>query len=57
MPVKFDRSILTGRAWVRGRLSVYWEPRDLWVGVYVARDAVYVCPVPTVVLRWTPPLR
>jgi hypothetical protein len=46
-----------GRAWVRlervqGRLSVYWEPRDVWVGVYVADRAVYVCPLPTLVVRW-----
>jgi hypothetical protein len=35
-----------------GRLRVYVEPRDAWVGCYVARDAVYVCPVPFVVFRW-----
>lgn len=35
-----------------GRLSLYLEPRDMWVGCYVARDAVYVCPVPCVVVRW-----
>lgn len=34
------------------RLRVYIEPRDLWIGVYVARDAVYVCPLPTIVIRW-----
>lgn len=35
-----------------GRLSVYLEPRDVWVGVYVARHAVYVCPLPMLVIRW-----
>lgn len=35
-----------------GRLSVYLEPRDLWVGAYVASTAVYVCPLPILVLRW-----
>lgn len=35
-----------------GRLSVYLEPRDLWVGAYVAPDAVYVCPLPVLVFRW-----
>jgi hypothetical protein len=35
-----------------GRLAVYVEPRDAWVGAYVAPDAVYVCPLPFVVLRW-----
>lgn len=34
----------------RLRIYLYW--RDLWVGVYVAEDAVYVCPLPTLVIRW-----
>lgn len=36
-----------------GRLSVYVEPRDIWVGAYVAETAVYVCPLPLLVFRWT----
>ncbi|MFG2001743.1 hypothetical protein ACGFNU_21585 [Spirillospora sp. NPDC048911] len=36
----------------RGRLSLYLEPRDIWVGVYVAETAVYVCPLPLLVLKW-----
>jgi hypothetical protein len=36
-----------------GRLSLYIEPRDAWVGVYVAADAVYVLLVPFVVARWS----
>lgn len=36
-----------------GRLAVYLEPRDVWIGVYVAPGAVYVCPLPLLVLRWT----
>lgn len=35
------------------RLEVYLEPRDIWVGVYVAEAAVYVCPLPLLVLRWS----
>jgi hypothetical protein len=35
-----------------GRLAVYIEPRDAWVGAYVATSAVYVCPLPFVVLRF-----
>ena len=35
-----------------GRLSLILEPRDAWVGVYVARKAVYVALVPFVVIRW-----
>jgi hypothetical protein len=34
------------------RLRIRLEPRDAWVGVYVASDAVYVCPVPFLVIRW-----
>ena len=34
------------------RLRVYIEPRDAWVGVYVAPRAVYVCPLPFLVIRW-----
>ncbi len=35
-----------------GRLQVYVEPRDVWVGVFVAPAAVYVCPLPMLVVRW-----
>jgi hypothetical protein len=35
-----------------GRLAIYLEPRDVWIGVYVAPAAVYVCPLPLLVLRW-----
>lgn len=30
---------------------IYLEPRDAWVGAYVARDYVYVCPLPFLVIR------
>ncbi len=33
------------------RVEVYVDPRDLWVGLFVAPDAVYVCPLPAVVVR------
>jgi hypothetical protein len=36
-----------------GRLAIYVEPRDAWVGAYVAPDAIYVCPLPFLVWRWT----
>jgi len=34
--------------------KVYIEPRDVWVGAYLPEDrsAVYVCPLPCLVLRW-----
>lgn len=46
------------RSWWRHRMSVgrwqvYLEPRDLWIGVYIAEQAVYVVPVPTLVARYT----
>lgn len=34
------------------RLRIYFEPRDLWVGIYVAPNAIYICPVPALVIRW-----
>jgi hypothetical protein len=40
-----DRRVKVGRA------RLYIEPRDAWVGVYVAPDAVYVCPLPFVVVK------
>jgi hypothetical protein len=35
-----------------GRLSIYLDRRDLWVGAYVAIEHIYICPLPTVVFRW-----
>lgn len=35
-----------------GRVEIYCEPRDLWIGAYVAdHGAVYVCPLPMLVIR------
>ena len=42
------------REWVadkRGRVEVYADARRLWLGVDVAPDAVYVCPLPLLVFR------
>jgi len=36
----------------RGRLLLYIEPRDIWIGAYVAEDYIYVCPLPLLVFRW-----
>lgn len=44
---------LPARRWRVGRLALYVEPRDAWIGVYVAPDAVYVCPLPFLVAKWT----
>jgi hypothetical protein len=34
-----------------GRIEIYVEPRDLWTGVYIDPKAVYVCPLPTLVIK------
>jgi hypothetical protein len=34
-----------------GRVEIYIEVRDLWIGAYVSSDAVYVCPLPCLVIR------
>ena len=50
-PRKPPRDTCT-RLWKAGRLSLLFEPRDLWVGVYVSPRAVFVCVVPRLVLKW-----
>lgn len=37
---------------LRGRLKIYIEPVDIWIGVYIGEDYVYVCPLPCLVFRW-----
>jgi hypothetical protein len=34
-----------------GVVTVYLEPRDAWIGAYVAEDYVYICPLPFLVVR------
>ncbi len=46
------RRALSDRRLRIGRIQVYIEPRDAWVGAYVASNALYVCALPFVVLRW-----
>lgn len=36
---------------LRGRVEAYIEPRDAWVGAYISKEAVYVCPLPFLVVR------
>lgn len=40
------------RGFVWRRLSVHWEPVDLWVGVFIGGSAVYVCLLPTLVVAF-----
>lgn len=35
-----------------GRLQVNIEPRDVWAGLFIALNAVYVCPLPLLVIKW-----
>jgi hypothetical protein len=37
----------------RRYLTVYLDRRDIWVGYYRGDTHHYVCPLPTVVVRWT----
>jgi hypothetical protein len=37
---------------MKPRFRIYLEPRDAWIGAYIANDAVYVCLVPFLVIRW-----
>jgi hypothetical protein len=36
-----------------GRVKVYREPRDWWVGYYRGDTHHYVCVLPTIVIRWS----
>lgn len=40
----------------RRRVTLLFERRDLWVGVYrdTARGTTYICPLPCVVIRFAP---
>jgi hypothetical protein len=33
------------------RWSIYWEPRDLWIGAFVGERAFYLCLIPTIIVR------
>lgn len=35
-----------------GRLQLYAEPRDAWIGAYIAAEAIYICLLPFLVIRW-----
>lgn len=34
------------------RIKVYFDFNDWWVGYYRGPNHHYVCPLPTVVIRW-----
>jgi hypothetical protein len=36
----------------RGAVTIYLEPRDIWVGAFVSIHSVYVCPLPCLVIKF-----
>lgn len=35
------------------RVAIYFEPRDIWVGVFISSKGIaYVCLVPCLVIAW-----
>lgn len=54
-----QRRDLSTRLAKAGRLSLVFEPRDCWIGVFAGPDAIYVCLLPCVAFRWErrPPRR
>lgn len=42
---------LETRLWQRGRVSQWFEPRDLWAGYFHGKDASYVVIVPMLPVR------
>jgi hypothetical protein len=43
---------LTTRLLRWGRLSLVLEPRDIWIGLYVGSDAIYLTLIPCLPIRW-----
>jgi len=43
---------LSTRLLKAGRLSLVFEPRDFWVGLYAGPDAVYLTLIPCLPIRW-----
>ena len=35
-----------------GRFSVVFEPRDLWLGLFIGPDAIYLTILPCLPIRW-----
>ena len=33
-------------------LSLVFEPRDLWLGLYIGPDAIYITLIPCLPFRW-----
>lgn len=42
---------LKTRLWQRGRVSQWFEPRDIWIGWFHGEDADYIVLIPMLPLR------
>jgi hypothetical protein len=51
-PRRHRRPFRDGRLWLGSDLSIYFDPRDTWVGAFYDGGDLFVCPVPCLVLRW-----
>lgn len=51
MRLRIGGEVTEGIADLRHRVEVYFEWRDLWMGAYVGDGALYICPLPTLVIR------
>lgn len=47
-----SRRDLSTRLLKLGRLSLVFEPRDFWVGLYAGPDAIYLTLIPCLPVRW-----
>lgn len=48
--------IFIGEAWEyvcdkRGRVEISFEPRDLWIGVYISETGIFIYPLPMIAIR------
>lgn len=45
------RDTFDAAAPLRRRVEVGFEPKDIWVGMYVVPTAYYICPLPMILIR------
>jgi len=43
---------LSTALWHHGRFWIIFEPRDIWLGVFISRRAVFVCLIPCLPVKW-----
>jgi hypothetical protein len=50
-PLKWIHRDITGRLHV-GKVQIYFDFKDWWIGYYRGEFSSFVCPIPTLVFRW-----